>query len=213
METTTFINDLTDRFGQPLPGHQAQDKMSHATRKFYKKPPDHARIACVLALFYPKKTSEAADAWNLVLIQRQSNNPNDRHNGQISFPGGKLENGETYEQGALREAEEEVGINATDIQLIGKLTELYIPVSNFLVYPFVGYLNYEPDFTPQLSEVKSIVEVPLSHLLQATTRKLTDMKVGQNLLLKKVPYFDIDGHIVWGATAMILSELLEILDR
>lgn len=212
MTTTTFIDDLKERFQNPLPGHTAQDLMSHATRKFYKKPPEDARIACVLALFYPKNKIEGGKEWNMVLIERESSNPNDRHGGQISFPGGKLEeDDESLEAGALREAEEEVGVKAKEIEILGALTELYIPVSNFLVYPFVGYLDYEPMFIPQVSEVRSVVEVPISHLQNETTRKRRDLKAGKSITIKGVPYFDVNGHVVWGATAMILSELLEIL--
>lgn len=211
MTITTFLDDLKERFKHPLPGHVAQDKMSHATRKFYKKPPDDAKIACVLALFYPKNKVDGGKEWSLVLIERQSSNPNDRHGGQISFPGGKLEGNETLEQGALREAEEEVGVKAKEIEIIGALTDLYIPVSNFLVHPFVGYLDYEPVFIPQISEVKNVIEVPISHLQNTATRKLTDMKISPNLLIKGVPYFDVNGKVIWGATAMILSELLDVL--
>jgi 8-oxo-dGTP pyrophosphatase MutT (NUDIX family) len=212
MTTTTFIADLKEKFKQPLPGYTAQDKMSHATRKFYRKPPEDARIACVLALFYPKNKIAGGKEWTMVLIERESSNPNDRHGGQISFPGGKLEDyDESLEQGALREAEEEVGVKAKEIEILGALTELYIPVSNFLVYPFVGYLDYEPMFIPQVSEVRSIVEVPIADLRKAETRKNKDLKAGKNITIKGVPYFDVDGHVVWGATAMILSELLEVL--
>ena len=212
MTTTIFIENLKERFQLPLPGHAAQDKMSHASRKFYRKPPDNAREACVLALFYPKNKITGGKEWNLVLIERQSSNPNDRHGGQISFPGGKLEENETKIEGALRETEEEVGVKAEGVQVLGALTELYIPVSNFLVYPFVGYLEQEPVFIPQLSEVKNVLEVPIVHLQNTATRKLTNLKAGENLLIKNVPYFDVQNHIVWGATAMILSELLEMLD-
>ena len=212
MTTTTFIADLKEKFKQPLPGYTAQDKMSHATRKFYRKPPEDARIACVLALFYPKNKIAGGKEWTMVLIERESSNPNDRHGGQISFPGGKLEDyDESLEQGALREAEEEVGVKAKEIEILGALTELYIPVSNFLVYPFVGYLDYEPMFIPQVSEVRSIVEVPIADLRKAETRKNKDLKAGKNITIKGVPYFDVDGHVVWGATAMILSELLEMI--
>jgi 8-oxo-dGTP pyrophosphatase MutT (NUDIX family) len=210
--TKTFINDLKEKFQQPLPGHPAQDKMSHATRKFHRKPPRDARIACVLALFYPKNKMEGGKEWTMVLIERESSNPNDRHGGQISFPGGKLEEAdESLEQGALREAEEEVGVKAKEIKILGALTELYIPVSNFLVYPFVGYLENAPTFIPQLSEVRSIVEVSIAHLQKEETQKYKDLKVGDNITIKSVPYFDVDGHVVWGATAMILSELLEVI--
>jgi len=204
--TTTFISNLKEKLTQPLPGRAAQNKMSHATRKFYKDPPNNVRKAAVLALFYLKNQE-----WNIVLIQRPSNNPHDRHKGQISFPGGAVEAGETYEVAARREAEEEVGVNAHDIQILGQLTDLYIPVSNFMVYPFVGFLDYEPQFIPQESEVAEVLEVPISLLQNEANRKLIDMKPTPNMVLKNVPYFDVNGKVVWGATGMMLSELLEVL--
>lgn len=213
MASISFIDDLKKRLQQPLPGLEGQNKMSHVTRKFYRTPPADARIACVLALFYQKNKVAGGKEWSIVLIERVSTNPNDRHKGQISFPGGKLEANETKEEGALREAEEEVGVKAKEIEIIGELTELYIPVSNFLVHPFVGYLDYEPVFIPQISEVKTVIEVPFTHLQNAATRKFKDLKVSDNLLLKKVPYFDVEGRVVWGATAMILSELVEVVGR
>ena len=202
-----LINQLKELLKEPLPGREGQNKMATTVRSIYREIPADAKVACVLVLFYPK-----GDTWHIVLIQRVSNNnKNDRHSGQISFPGGKLEiEDPSLEAGALREAEEEIGVNAKDIELIGHLSELYIPVSNFKVYPFVGYLDYEPSFVPQASEVKGIIEVPFELLNQPETRKQMDMKFSKNIVMKNVPYFDVQGKVVWGATAMILSELLEV---
>ncbi len=203
-----MINQLKQQLNKPLPGRSAQYKMAHAVRLNYPPPPANARIACTLTLLYPK-----AESWHLLLIQRMStNNPNDRHSGQISFPGGGIEQvDQTLAATALRETNEEVGVKSEDIELLGKLTELYIPVSNFLVHPFVGKIDYAPQFIPQPSEVKSIIETPLELLRQPQTIKKKDLKVSDTITLKGVPYYDVQGHVVWGATAMMLSEFLDIL--
>ena len=201
-----FIQKLETQLRQPLPGKDAHFKMSHAVRRHYTKPPKNAKIACVFALFYPK-----SENWNLILIERESNNSNDKHKGQIGFPGGKLEAfDKSYLDGALRETNEEVGVIPEDINVLGQLTELYIPVSNFLVHPFVGYLDYIPKLVPQESEVRSILEVPFSHFQKPEILQKTDIKIQNNLVLKQVPYYKVHDRIVWGATAMMLSELLEV---
>lgn len=205
--TITFQQNLTEKLQQPLPGRAAQLRMAHAIRGNYKEPTKDARIACVLALLYQKNNE-----WHIVLIERASSNSNDRHKGQVSFPGGKLEKSDTSLQAAaIREAEEEIGIIGHDVRILGELTELYIPVSNFLVYPFVGILDYAPIFKAQEEEVANIFEVPLSDLLSLKNRKTKDMKVSSNIIMKNVPYFDLEGYVVWGATAMMLSELCDLL--
>jgi 8-oxo-dGTP pyrophosphatase MutT (NUDIX family) len=203
-----FIRDIETKLQAPLPGLAAHYKMSHVTRKYYREPPDDARIACVLALFYPKNEDS-----HIVFIERDSSNPNDRHKGQISFPGGKYEEFDlSFEKGALREAEEEIGVNSKDIKVLGALTELYIPVSNFLVYPFVGFMDYRPEFVPQIGEVQSIIEVPFEEFKKPDIIRKTNLKVSQNMTLKDVPYFNLNGRTLWGATAMMMSELLEVIE-
>ncbi len=201
-----FIRTLADRLQQPLPGSEAQYRMAHVARRNTPTPPPHARQAAVLALFFPKKAT-----WHIVFIERDNSNPKDRHGGQISFPGGKYEeNDQTLQHTALREAHEEVGVDASKVSVLGNLTELYIPVSNFQVNPFVGFIDDEPKFSPQAKEVSAILEVPFNLLRDQNNRKTTDLRIAQNLVLRGVPYFDVFGKVVWGATAMMLSELLEI---
>ena len=204
-----FINQLKAGLAQPLPGVEAQHRMANNFRRSSVDAPADARVACVLLLLYPKNNH-----WHIVLIQRVSHDKRDRHRGQISFPGGKLEETDSsLLAGALREAEEEVGVNVKKIQALGRLTELYIPVSNFLVHPFVGFAQERPPFVPQPSEVQSILEAPLSVLQAPSTLRVKDIKVPSNIILKDVPYFDIEGHVVWGATAMILSEFLAVIEK
>ncbi|NJL76159.1 MAG: CoA pyrophosphatase [Saprospiraceae bacterium] len=200
-----FILQMEQSLKQPLLGFEAQLKMSHPFRKDYPIFSENAKIAAVLILFYPK-----GQEWYIPLIQRQSNNPRDRHGGQISFPGGRLEGqDESLMHTALREAEEEIGVCKTDVCIIGKLSEIYIPVSNFLVHPFVGYLNYTPDFQLQISEVEGLVEANFHTFTCEENIKLTDMPFVKGTL-ENVPYFDVNGQVVWGATAMIMSELLQL---
>ncbi len=198
-----FIEQLNEKLKQPLPGAEAQYSMAHVARRTHLPAPPGARKAGVLALFYPENGD-----WNLVFIERTSGNPNDRHSGQISFPGGQYDPADgSLVNTALREAHEEIGVPPEAVSLAGRLTELYIPVSNFLVHPVVGYALVKPAFQPQPEEVASILEAPFSRFLAPETVKLTDITVMQNLTLKDVPYFDVGGKVIWGATAMILGEL------
>ncbi|NUO03749.1 MAG: CoA pyrophosphatase, partial [Saprospiraceae bacterium] len=129
-----FIQHLQTRLKQPLPGQEAQYRMARAFRPVTVSPPENAALAGVLALFFPKN-----DEWQLALIERVVTHAGDRHSGQISFPGGKYEAADGILMNtALREAHEEVGIAPEEVKMLGPLTELYIPVSNFLVHPFVG---------------------------------------------------------------------------
>lgn len=203
-----FIEDIRQKLQEELPGQEAQYKMSHVVRRSYKPAPADARIACVMNLFYEKNGEP-----HVAFIQRTSKNPNDKHGGQIGYPGGKAEKeDQSHEDTARRETEEEIGVKGTDIDVLGALTPLYIPVSNFQVYPFVGYLDYEPKFNRQVEEVDDILEIPFSRFLKKEIRMTKDMKFSENVILKDVPYFDLDGHVLWGATAMMMSELLDVAE-
>jgi 8-oxo-dGTP pyrophosphatase MutT (NUDIX family) len=206
-----FIDQLSDRLSGPLPGRPAQFKMASMRRLEelgdHVAAPDHAVVACVLNLLHWHQGE-----WCTVLIQRTIN-PKDRHSGQVSFPGGRYEESDgDLTQVALREAEEEIGVSPALVEIIGRLTELYIPVSNFVVHPFVGVLRGHPEFRPQPGEVQSILTPPIRTFAAAGNRKTTDLTLAQGVTIKNVPYFDVEGRIVWGATAMILSEFMEIID-
>ena len=133
------------------------------------------------------------------------------HSHQIAFPGGKVEeNDKDLAHTALREAEEEVGIASRKVKLLRSLTEVYIPPSNFMVTPFIGFSNFYPDFRAQPSEVEQIIEVTLEEFLDDTiviTQNLTT-SYAKNI---EVPAFILKGHTVWGATAMMLSEAKELI--
>lgn len=135
------------------------------------------------------------------------------HSNQIGFPGGRVEEeDENLEHTALRETEEEVGIPRSEVQVVRKLTRLYIPPSNFWVQPFVGLLEKTPNLIPQESEVEKILEVDLDDFLneQNLINQTLSTTYAQNI---EVPAFMLNGHVVWGATAMMLSELKEMLKK
>ena len=135
------------------------------------------------------------------------------HGGQISFPGGKHEVGDSSrEHTALREAKEEIGVEVNDVKILGTLSEIYIPPSNFKVLPVLGFIDKKPAFVREEFEVEKIIEVVLSDFVDKANHKAKDIEV-RDMTLKNTPYFDIQGHVVWGATAMILSELVYILEK
>lgn len=207
--STELLSRLDDQLKQPLPGRHSQYRMAHIGRNLPALSTDNARQACVMALLYPHWNRDT----HIVLIQRVSHDK-DRHSGQIGLPGGKLEpDDDSLMAGALREVEEEIGVAQTDVTVIGRLSKLHISVSNFLVHPFVGYVEERPDFVIQESEVAGILEVPLQVLLDKTTKKVKDLKLPNGMQLKNVPYFDIANHTVWGATAMMLNELVEVIEQ
>lgn len=190
-----------------LPGKEAQLLMAPQPidpRRIAAKVPEDHRKSGVLLLLYPD-----ASTIYFPLIKRPQY-PG-AHSGQVALPGGKVEDGDPdVIFTALREAEEEIGIDAGKVEVIGSLTELYIPVSNFLVSPIVGFLDHKPTFIPEQREVARIIPTALNHLVQPDIVKLTPISLGGGKYLE-TPYFDIAGEVVWGATAMILSELIQVL--
>ncbi|MCW5924111.1 MAG: CoA pyrophosphatase [Saprospiraceae bacterium] len=210
ISTDSFIETLRRRLASPLPGAEAQFKMAFARRaeelRLNPVPPPNAKVACVLNLLH-----QHDGHWRTVLIERTVN-PRDRHSGQVSFPGGRYEeqDGDLVNV-ALREAHEEVGVSPVEVEVLGRLTELYIPVSNYVVHPFVGVLLGAPMFRPQPGEVEAILTPPIDLFSQPENRKMTDLPVAQGVKLKEVPYFEVEGRIVWGATAMIMSEFVELI--
>jgi 8-oxo-dGTP pyrophosphatase MutT (NUDIX family) len=190
----------------PLPGIQAQLKMAHLERRLnysQRSIPPYARIGAVLILLY-----EEDDNLKTCFIERTTYDG--VHSGQIAFPGGKKEEDETLVQAALREAEEEIGVKQGDVTILGQLTELYIPPSNFLVHPFVGSISYKPSFFPEPAEVAEVVEVKVDDLSDVNYRGEKKIKLSNGSTVE-TPYFNLQGKTVWGATAMIISEFLEVM--
>lgn len=206
---SVFAEKLSWQLQQPLPGYEAQYKMA---REFREHPLDteryhtNARLGAVLILFYPND-----GGINTVLIQRPTYEG--VHSAQVAFPGGKKE--ETDKdliETALREAEEEVGINCNKVAVAGELTKLYIPPSNFLVTPVVGFCNERPNFIPQQKEVEEVLEVNITTIMQEDIIAEKIIHLPHNISLN-VKYYDIQGKTVWGATAMMIAEMNELLKR
>lgn len=162
------------------------------------------RRASVLLLLFPDEGE-----LSLALILR-SQNPDDVHSGQVSFPGGSQEPGETVVETALRETREELGFNGP-VQLIGNLTCVYILPSDFEVRPVVGYVSEKPAWTPDTAEVVEVLECPVAWLMDDARKISEDWTIrGQTL---RVPWYALHDYKVWGATAMILSEFEQRLKQ
>jgi len=184
----------------------AHSKMMPVPRKTRRPPdmPGRVRLGGVLVLLYCREGQ-----LHLVLTKRRDDLQS--HAGQVSFPGGRHEPPESLSETALRETHEEVGVNPTSLTLIGELTPLYIFPSDFEVHPFVAWHanGARPGFTPNSNEVAQIIETPLARFFDPAVRMEETWTIRGYRL--QVPFFDIQGHKVWGATAMMLSEFLERL--
>ncbi len=192
-----------------LPGQVSHFKMIPPFRReLIKKQGENiknAKQSAVLALLYPDDINET----RIVLILRKAYEG--VHSAQISFPGGRVEeNDKSLEHTALRETYEEVGVPMENVYVIKTLTDVYIPPSNFFVQPFLGFAKSMPQFNRQEDEVEEILEVRLLDLLNddylITKSVSTSYKVDV-----EVPAFNLNGHVVWGATAMMLSEIKDLL--
>ena len=202
-----FLTRLKLQLQLPLPGSDVQWEMAHVKRDKVKPEdldPGKFRNSAVMVLLI-----ERHEGYFIPLTERHTYKG--AHSGQISFPGGKFDESDlTLENTALRECHEEIGLKE-GIDILGKLTPVYIPVSKFLVQPFVAVLRSgEPVYNINSSEVRSIFELAVDELLSPALLKETVVETGPGLKLK-TPYFDVQGKIVWGATAMILNELKHLM--
>lgn len=201
-----FIENLERALEEDLPGKAAHQLMTPFDLSQFPVPEDY-RIACVLILLYPRNKE-----WHIALLERPTHNIHDLHAGQISLPGGKFEESDySYQDCALREANEEIGVDQSKIGIVGELSSVYAKASNFMVYPFVGFTTSEPEFNAQPAEVAQIIELPLEILTNSKHKKTKDITASNNLILKNMPYYDYEGHTIWGVTGMILKELEEII--
>tara|TARA_B110000261_G_scaffold76728_1_gene88643 strand:- start:819 stop:1460 length:642 start_codon:yes stop_codon:yes gene_type:complete len=209
MKFQEFENKIVKITKLKLPGEVAQFKMAPMERLAALKKiaieKETVRKAGVLVLFYPSEAKQTM----LALILRKTYKG--VHSAQIGFPGGKYENEDTsLKETALRETEEEIGVLRNTVSVLKKLTEVYIPPSNFFVQPYLGITKNTPNFILQEEEVETLIEVPLIHFMDDT------IKIHQNLTTSYakniiVPAFLLNNYLVWGATAMMLSEVREML--
>jgi 8-oxo-dGTP pyrophosphatase MutT (NUDIX family) len=202
------IEWLRNRLRLTLPGRTAQERMMGRVVSMPLKIPDNARPSAVLCLLFPVN-----DELHMLLMKRKEDKT--AHSGQVSFPGGRFENTDAdLRATALREANEEVGIMPADVDILGALTPLYIPVSNFNVYPYVGYSENRPVYSLSHNEVSYTIEVPLAELLHPARKTITDViSPAVPDVIRQVNAYKLEaGTIIWGATAMIISELEVVLE-
>ena len=205
-----FIERLTERLQEPLPGLDSQLQMAPLERRRHVKRfrvPDDARKSAVLILLYPQGDHN----WHLP-IQVRNAYPG-VHSRQLGLPGGGMEPEDAhYEATALRETREEIGVPSDHIQLLGRLSPLYIPPSNYFVQPIVGTAAQRPDFTPDPSEVAELLEVPLRDFLDPANNVEATIERGDGHAYR-VPSFQVQGRTIWGATAMMLNEFRTITEE
>lgn len=202
-----FIAGLTKALASPLPGTTAHDMLAPEHRKSLLQNADltKAQRSSVLILFYPDNDH------NPTIIFTKRVEYKGVHSGQISFPGGKSElNDKDLFETAYRETEEEIGINRDKIETIGVLSELYVPPSNFIIFPVVAAMHEYPKFIPDDKEVAEIITVPFSFFLNNGAAGIYTINTHDGLSLS-VPGYMINSHLIWGATAMILSELILVV--
>lgn len=208
MHFDEFLKYVPKLLNVELPAMLAHTKMVPPNREDLIRNTDFAKItpkqAAVMMLFYPKNFQT-----HLALILRTSYNG--VHSSQIAFPGGKVELYDSdLKQTALRETHEEIGIHPNSINVIRAFTEVYIPPSNFMVYPFLGYSHEELQFVLQEDEVAGMVEFPLADFINDSILKTSSIKTSYADTMD-VPGFQVNEHFIWGATAMMLSELKDTL--
>ncbi|MFL2983702.1 MAG: NUDIX hydrolase [Candidatus Neomarinimicrobiota bacterium] len=198
-----FIKMLSKRLSEsPLPGAESQDIMMVKPQKmkFYNN--QNKIPAAVLILLYPYN-----EDWLFFLTKRTKIVKH--HKGQISLPGGMVEKYESLTSAAIRETSEEIGIKKSNIMILGSLTPLYVPISNFEIFPYIGWILKEPKTKMHHKEVESIIKISINDLLLDK-----NLKIKKNMfpnLPASIPYFDLGHEKVWGATSMILSEFKSVL--
>jgi 8-oxo-dGTP pyrophosphatase MutT (NUDIX family) len=203
LSTAPTIERVRAAMRGPLPGPRAQVTMAPRPRPLSPPPGVKPRQAGVLLLVYPIHT-----VLHLVLTLRTSSL--NHHSGQISLPGGGWEEGDTsFQETALREAREEIGIATGGLELLGLLTSLYIPPSNNTIHHFVAYAPQRPEFHPDPREVAKLLEVPVHLFLDPATRREEDWS--RNGMVRHIPFYAVGQYKVWGATAIVLAEFMALI--
>lgn len=209
MNFDKFSQSLSKIKNIPLPAEASHFKMVPPFRRALlnkqKEAIKNARQAGVLALFYPNDNQET----KFILTLRKAYKG--VHSAQVAFPGGKFEvQDKSLEETALRETYEEVGVKVKDVKIFRKLTQVYIPPSNFHVQPYFGIVDFTPQFIKQEDEVEAVIEVDLDDFLD--DKFLISKVVSTSYSVEvEVPAFSLNNYVVWGATAMMLSEIKDLL--
>jgi 8-oxo-dGTP pyrophosphatase MutT (NUDIX family) len=202
VSAASHLDEVRSALERPRPGLPAQLRLSPRPRNPGITHEEAPRPGGVLLLLYPHEQQ-----LHLVLTRRADTLSN--HKGQVSLPGGQRDPGETPEITALRELHEELGIEPNQVDVLGRLTPLYIPPSNYCIYPVVGYAAKRPRFRPNPAEVADVLEVPVAALLDPDAVHEEEWSLRDEAV--QVPFFAVAGHKVWGATAMVLAEFVELL--
>ncbi len=202
------INTLQLKLKADLPGINSQVKMAPAHREMELMRVDYQqfnpKLSAVIILLYPEDLS-----LKIIFIRRSVYVG--LHSGQIAFPGGKYENSDkNLLETAKREMEEELGISRNSYQILGQLTDLYVPPSNFLLRSYVAYTDAKPQFVIDAREVQEVLIFDFEQFKQPDVIKLGDFKAHNSEKLIKAPYYDMNGNVIWGATAMVMSELIDL---
>ena len=203
---TNFIQSLAVKLNQPLPGENAQKHMRVTSQIPFPEIDLQKKgiPASVLILLFLKNND-----WYFFLTKRTETV--DHHKGQISLPGGVVNDGESLQNAALRETQEEIGVDPKVIHLIGELSSFYITVSGFELFPFIGWTKSEPKTSIHDKEVEKIFSVSIKDFMKKQNQK--SKKTTLRGIPVNIPYFDLGGEMVWGATSMILAEFKQILEE
>ena len=204
MDFQHFITQLEITITNYLPGEESQQKMRVNYDQSIELPfsKNNSTASAVLILLYLEDNE-------IHFFLTKRSNELEHHKGQISLPGGTQEENEELTHTALRETQEEIGINKTSISIIGSMTPLFVPVTGFMIHPFIGYSSNKLEPTPDPSEVEAIFSVNISDLLNEANRTIEQRNIrGYDV---EVPYFKLNNYEVWGATSMILSEFRDLI--
>lgn len=225
------IETLKKRLQEELPGASSHLKMAPAHRieefRAIRDNDFNPRLSAVLVLLFPAQqiaqdtalptdtatvdelNNTALSELNIVFIRRGEYVG--IHSGQIAFPGGRYEEDDAdLRETAMREAEEEIGVARNSYEIIGQLTDLYVPPSNFLVRAYVAYAPHRPAYIADAREVQEVIEINFSQFIDSSNIKVKDFPAHNSVNNTSAPYFDVDGIAIWGATAMMLSELIDL---
>jgi 8-oxo-dGTP pyrophosphatase MutT (NUDIX family) len=206
MTSLSELDRLRELLRRERPGFKVQSLMSPVRDESsrYYNPSKNAKEAAVLLLLYKEEYE-----WHTVFIKR-SQHEKDKHGGQISFPGGRLENNDhSMSDCALRETEEELGINKSSVSIIGELTPLHVYASNHMVFPFVGVVEQKPTFIPNYNEVQKVLPTAIHYFNNDSVVQSMEMDL-KGHVMPNVPYYNLNGEVLWGATAMMMAEFLHL---